>query len=270
MQYLSFGGGVDTMALLVLLARGEIEADAVLFSNVGEDSEDPATLDYVRQVAIPYAEQHNIPFHVLQKTRKDGRQDTILQTIKRPNRSIGIPARMSGSGAPGNRTCTLNFKVQVCASYAWKHGARPKKPATMLIGIALEEFSRARTDSGKSYITLAYPLIDKRLTRQDCIRIIEQEGLPVPPKSSCWFCPYRTLSNWQQMRQQRPVLFWQAVELEQFINQKRASIGKDQVWLSGALKPLDKATSELQQLSLWPAAKEEEYSCGVFACVAAA
>lgn len=271
MRYLSFGGGVDTMALLVLLAQGKIEADAVLFSNVGDDSEDPRTLAYVNEVAIPYAEAHGIPFHVLHKVRKDGSKDTVLSRITRPgSRSIGIPVRMS-NGAPGNRTCTADFKVAVCAKQAWKDGARPKKPATMLIGIALEEFSRAKTDSGKSYIKLEYPLIALRLTRADCMKIIADAGLPVPPKSSCWFCPYHRLDTWQTMRQERPDLFKKAVALEVFINEKRATIGKDQVWLSGALKPLDKATSALQQLMLWdePAKQEETYSCGAFACTVA-
>lgn len=268
MKYLSFGGGVDTMAMLVLMVQGKIERCPILFSNVGEDSEDPATLDYVRNVAMPYAAKHDIWFLELSKRRKDGSQATILQKLTGADSSIPIPVRMN-NGKPAKRNCTSDFKVQVCASFAWKHGARKQKPATMLIGIALDEFSRAKTDSGKSYINLEYPLIDQRLTRQDCIRIIEHAGLPVPPKSSCWFCPFRTLATWQKMRQERPALFSKAVELERFINEKRARRGKDQVWLSGALKPLDKATTEAKQLTLWEE-REETYSCGAFACVSAA
>ena len=76
-------------------------------------------------------------------------------------------------------------------------------------------------------------------------------GLPVPPKSSCWFCPYHKLSVWQEMRQDQPELFWKAVDLEKFINARRASLNLDPVWLTRLLKPLDQATHEYGQNSLF-------------------
>ncbi len=46
MRVISYGGGVQSTALLVLANRGEIRyVDAALFANVGDDSEDPDTLD---------------------------------------------------------------------------------------------------------------------------------------------------------------------------------------------------------------------------------
>ena len=46
MKVISYGGGVQSTAMLVLANQGAIDSvDAALFSNVGDDSEHPATLD---------------------------------------------------------------------------------------------------------------------------------------------------------------------------------------------------------------------------------
>ena len=51
---ISYGGGVQSTALVVLAATGRLgKVDAALFSNVGDDSEEPATLRYVRMVSDP-------------------------------------------------------------------------------------------------------------------------------------------------------------------------------------------------------------------------
>ena len=41
---ISFGGGVQSTALLVLASQGKIDFRTFLFANVGDDSEHPATL----------------------------------------------------------------------------------------------------------------------------------------------------------------------------------------------------------------------------------
>lgn len=61
LRIISFGGGRQTMAMLVLVASGELGAiDAAVFANVGDDSENPDTLSYLRDFAHPYAKAHGI------------------------------------------------------------------------------------------------------------------------------------------------------------------------------------------------------------------
>ena len=252
----SYGGGVQSTAALVLAVQGQLECDAFLFANVGDDSENPATLRYVHEVAIPYAMRSGVPLHELRKmrlVRGTGRREpeTVRERLMRPgSRSIGIPVRMS-NGAPGRRACTTDFKVRLIARWCREHGATPAHPAITMLGISLDEFQRMRNDSGIAYTRLAYPLVDRRMTRQDCINVIADAGLPVPPKSSCWFCPFHTLGRWREMRDREPELFAKAVALERHINDKRARLGRYQVWLSGALKPLDKAVGDASQPSLF-------------------
>lgn len=245
----SYGGGVQSTACLVLAAQGQIDYPTFLFCNVGEDSENPATLRYVHDVAMPYATAHHIDLIELQKIRQDGSIDTVWSRETRPgSRSIGIPVRMS-NGAPGNRTCTVDFKIKVCDRYLREHGAKDTG-AIVGLGISFDERLRCRyplIDEDTQWKERAYPLVDRRVDRVDCMRIITDAGLPVPPKSSCFFCPYHRMSTWQEMRQSQPELFQRACDLETYVNEKRASIGKDQVWFSDRLKPLAQATTALYQ-----------------------
>ena len=264
MRYFSYGGGVQSTAALVLAAQGKLEADAFLFANVGDDSEHPATLRYLREIAIPYAQAHGLTLEVLQRTDKHGQPVTLYGRLLSRERSIDIPVRMA-NGAPGRRSCTGDFKVKVTAKYAWHHGARANHPAVMQVGISFDERLRERSDSGISYIKLDYPLSRMGLTRQDCMNIIADAGLPIPPKSSCWFCPFHRLTTWQRMRDAEPDLFRAAVDLEKLINVRRKRIGRDAAYLTGYARPLDRVVGDAAQLALFeePA---ETYSCGAFAC----
>ena len=290
-KIVSFGGGMQSMGLLVLAAQGKIDYKTVIFCNVGEDSEYPPTLKYVHEIAMPYAEKHGIELIELRKYLKDGSVDTLFQRLTRPgSRSIGIPVRMS-TGAPSNRTCTVDFKIKIVDKWMkeriGKEAITERKKgllkaceitdmskenmpialrrvdgflkeheplAQVALGISLDEIQRVKVNMDPE--TLAwkvndFPLIRLRMSRQDCINIIADAKLPIPTRSACSFCPYHSIQKWQDMRQNEPELFQQAVDLEKTINTRRASDGLDAVWFTNKLKPLEQATSELKQESMF-------------------
>lgn len=242
----SYGGGVQSTAALVLAAQGKIDYSIFLFCNVGDDSEHPATLAYVRDVAMPYAAAQGIVMHEIFYTKRDGTQPSIYQEVMRSdNKSTDIPMRLgtgNGRGMPLKRICTNDFKISVADKWVKRHGATAAEPAIMGLGISLDEFQRMSTDDPKRpHIKKSYPLIDLRLTRQDCINIIERAGLPVPPKSSCYFCPFHTHRAWQELLDNEPELFKRVVEMERHTNRKRAALGMGPVYMHRKLLPLDEA-----------------------------
>lgn len=242
----SYGGGVQSTAALVLAAQGKIDFPVFLFANVGDDSEHPDTLRYVRDVAMPYAAANGIELQELTKMPR-GQERTLYGVLTREgSRSINIPMRMNDTGAPGTRSCTSDFKIRRIAAVQKMMGATADDPAVTGLGISLDEYQRARTDSGIAWQVLEYPLIDLRLTRQDCINIISRAGLAVPPKSSCWFCPLHSLTTWRHMKEHEPELFTKSVELEKLINDRRSMLGRDPMWLTRSLKPLDQAVQHTQ------------------------
>jgi hypothetical protein len=84
-------------------------------------------------------------------------------------------------------------------------------------------------DSGSKRIENVYPLVDERLTRNDCRAILERAGLTIPPKSSCWFCPYRSARSQAELLKQFTALREMAEELERRINEERRKRGKDEI-----------------------------------------
>jgi hypothetical protein len=244
-RVVSYGGGQDSTALLVLAAQQKIDFPTFLFANVGNDSELPATLRYVDEYAKPYAAAHGIELAVLHRTMQrgpdKGQSRTLWQQLNKPgSRSIDIPVRMA-NGAPGKRKCTGDFKIKVVGDELARRGATAENPATVGMGIALEEIGRANSRSPVPHERVVYPLLELGLRRTDCQRIILDAGLPMPPKSACFFCPFHKPEDWQEQRRNTPELFEKSCELEATLNDRRAALGKDPVYLTRFNRPLREA-----------------------------
>jgi hypothetical protein len=246
------------MAMLVLAAEGIIPHRLAIFANVGADSENPLTLDYLDEHAKPYAARHGIELVTLQKHDKHGQPVTLMGRLMSSERSIDIPMRMA-NGAPGNRNCTQTFKIGPIAAELKRRGASKSEPAELAMGISLDEYQRMRNESGFAHYTLAYPLIERRMDRAACMALIERAGLPVPPKSSCFFCPYHRLSEWQRIRKYQPEQFAQSVALERAMIERRAMLGKDAIYLTGTGRPLDEVVKETGQMDMF----EEYATCDI-------
>ncbi|RPE40231.1 3'-phosphoadenosine 5'-phosphosulfate sulfotransferase (PAPS reductase)/FAD synthetase [Streptomyces sp. Ag109_O5-1] len=240
----SFGGGQQSTALLVLAAQGKLPYRRFYFANVGADTEYPGTLRYVDEYAKPYAAQHGLEFielrRVMQNGPDKGQERTLLQEIRRPgSRSIPFPMRVA-NGMPGTRACTETYKRRLVAKETRRRGASPEHPARLAIGISVDEIGRAK-DSNIPHQTNVHPLLDLGLRRTDCQHIINAAGLPVPPKSACWFCPMKTPEQWRRMRQEEPALFAEACALEAEMIGRRAELGKDAMYMTRFGVPLAKA-----------------------------
>jgi len=244
----SYGGGVQSTAALVLAARKEIDFPLFIFANVGDDSEHPDTIDYVRSVAIPYAARNGVELVTVHGTRK-GVKETLLERLRRDRRSVRIPVRLQPSGAVARRGCTSDFKILPIERELRTRGATKENPWTMGMGISFDELQRMRTDSGSERYRIVYPLVDMRLRREDCVRIIERADMPVPPKSSCWFCPFHTLKTWGDLKRRRPDLFAQAVALEQELSARSVSIGRGNVHMTDR-GPLSHAVGDQIEMNL--------------------
>ena len=249
-RIVSYGAGVQSTALLALAAQQKIDFQLFIFANVGDDSEHPASLAYFRDHAKPFAEKHGIEMIEVQNKPQRGRfageVETLLKRLTHPDsRSLGIPVRMS-NGAPGTRSCTADFKIRPVARELKRRGATKHNPALVALGISVDEIQRAKpgVDPREPSQERTYPLLDLGIHRKDCPNIIQSVGLPVPSRSSCYFCTFHSPETWRVMRRNEPELFDKSVELEQMLNNRRTKLGKDHVYFHSALVPLDRAVDE--------------------------
>jgi hypothetical protein len=248
------------MAALVLAAEGRIDFPLFLFANVGADSERKATLRYVEEYAKPYAADHGIELVELQRVmQRTGETRTLWQDLTREgSKSLKIPVRMS-NGAPGTRSCTADYKIGVIGRELKRRGATETNKATIGIGISVDEIHRANNRRVEPHERIVYPLLDLGLRRIDCQRIVRDAGLPVPVKSSCFFCPFHRPETWHEMRREEPEEFEKACQLEELLNRRRDELGKDHVWLTRFNRPLRDAIPD--GVDLLPMFDEADGNC---------
>ncbi len=102
------------------------------------------------------------------------------------------------------------------------------------MGISFDEPRRIKQETGKwQYV---YPLFERRIMRNECVRLVLQHGWPSPPRSSCWMCPNHTASEWRRIKKENPEDFELAVIFESVIRET-----DDSLWLHSAGRPLDEA-----------------------------
>ena len=186
MKILSLGWGVQSFTLAAMSALGELEPiDAAIHADTTHDS----VLTYKFAAKwTPWLEARGV--NVITVRADD------TEVIDRKYNHTLIPA-FNNSGGMGKRQCTTNWKiVPVRRMIRTLSGG---KPVEQWIGISLDEIQRANK-SGVQYITNRFPLVEKRITRAACVTWLEKNGLEVPPKSACVFCPYHGLNNWRQTK----------------------------------------------------------------------
>lgn len=191
---LSFGAGINTVALMYLIQQHNFPLHHVVFADTGAETPDTyAIVTFARE----FYDQAKIPFHTVQHRNT---QSGLYETAQR--RRV-IPSVQW-------RWCTRDFKVKPIHRFY----ASLDRPVKQYIGIARDEVHRIRHGDNPR-ITNLYPLIDLGINRQDCQDVIAAHGGPETHKSGCYFCPFNSPSRWQQIQVRHPDLFQQALKLEE-------------------------------------------------------
>lgn len=91
---------------------------------------------------------------------------------------------------------------------------------------------RSRDRFESQGITSLYPLIEEGLGRKACKELIKDHGVPVPPKSACFFCGAQSPEEWRYLRRQHPDLFYSVQLLEERSNARRRQDGLGPAYLN--------------------------------------
>lgn len=187
MQYwLSYGGGVNSTALAVLLMQGvfpQYEPWRIVFADTG--NERPETYAYIHNVFIPWLMGHGKALELAKPI------ETVLERWER--------LRVTGSRT--HRGCTDHGKVRPIREHIEAFGG-----GIQLIGIDAGEAHRS-PDALR-------PLVDLDIDRDECEAIIHAAGLPSPGKSGCWFCPFMRVREVITLARTEPCKFERIARLE--------------------------------------------------------
>ena len=214
---ISYGGGIQSTALVVLAMRERWAIDEIVHVDL-VDAESPATREYVRYFRDWLQQEHGRDITIVERNMY---QDMLARPEFTPVLWHGKCERFMLS-----RQCTRQYKVAPLQRYLYDR--YPGECIRLMLGISVDEYHRMR-DSPAARIEHVYPLVDRRLTRWQCRDIIERAGLVVPSKSSCWFCPYRSVRSQLALVQHYPRLREMAQVLEDRINTERRLRGQDEI-----------------------------------------
>lgn len=204
MLTVAFGGGVNSTAMLLGLVERQILPDAVLFADtLGEK---PGTYEHLGRLNC-YLAPKGIAITVVRKTSMYASLEQ--ECLRRKS----LP-----SLAYGWRSCSDKWKQEPqrkwmnhnpMALEVWKAGGKVRRA----IGFGVEEGHRAKPSPEVKYENW-FPLIEWGWDREECVRVIERHGLPVPIKSACFFCPASTKPDVRKLRSENPELYERAISME--------------------------------------------------------
>lgn len=192
--------------------------------------------------------------------RKNLYKDLLNAENSTGQRFSSIPAfTKNDDGSVGmlRRQCTNEYKIQVVDDAIRDlYGLKPnqRRPATEVWhGITLDEMERMSIPDSAWKIN-TYPFIGyaaskknqgykidicEQKTRADAMAWYVKNNLPIPPKSSCVFCPFQSDKKWYDMKINEPKDFAAAVKIDKAIRNSSKKGTNNPIYLSRSCKPLD-------------------------------
>jgi hypothetical protein len=219
LRVISLGAGVQSTTMALMAARSEIGPmpDCAIFADTGwEPKQVYKHLEWLIS-ELPF------PVHIV--SAGNIRDDAVAGTTKRSGRFAAIPwfvRNPDGSEGMGRRQCTTHYKIEPIRRKvrALLGGKTPKGGCEQWIGISTDEALRMRP-SRVQYTINRWPLIERGISRADCLAWMAAQGYPTPPKSACIGCPFHNAQQWREIKAD-PVAWRDAVEVDEAI--------RDQTW----------------------------------------
>jgi hypothetical protein len=221
-KILSYGGGLDSFAMLLdAIRRGELP-DVAIFVDVADGSPDrdpqdpgewPGTYRHIRETVMPLCAKLGIGFVWLTSEDYPIRDARSLFSWLWARKQIPV------SGP--NRLCTTIAKVE--RFERWAKDTYGGQELEVWIGFDAAELDRVANDPnqgkrGRKAIAWRrnrFPLVEQGLCRCRCQELVEAAGYPVPRKSACTFCCYATKADFRTLRAELPETFALVAELEE-------------------------------------------------------
>jgi hypothetical protein len=226
----SYGGGVQSAAIAVLIAQGKLpRPERIVMADTGR--EPVSTWRYLGEHIQPLLATAGLKVeivpHSLSKVDLYGHNGDLL-----------IPAFTDTGKLP--TLCSNEWKRRPILRYLRTVGYGPAKPIRLWIGISIDEVERAKPGR-EVWVEHWWPLLfDAPTRRSECITLVESAGLPTPPRSSCVMCPHRQNVEWNELSDEE-LLYVEQLEKE--LQSRHPGI-----WLHRSKKPirdaLVKATEE--------------------------
>jgi 3'-phosphoadenosine 5'-phosphosulfate sulfotransferase (PAPS reductase)/FAD synthetase len=230
----SYGLGRDSTAMLIKLAQLGIRPEIIIHADTGAEKDStyaylPIMNAYLRSIGFP-----EITIVKLHRNRDRNFETHLFR--------LGI----FGSLTYGSHKCSATWKIDAIEAHLKtrrdvREAKRQGRTIVRAIGFeAGEEYRASRQEKKKKEqqenscknggaFTLNHdseyatwlPLIELAIDFDSVLDTIWREGLPIPPKSSCYFCAGMRQIEVYQLSQTEPHKFFRALVLERLAQRNR-------------------------------------------------
>ncbi len=209
--FLSWSGGKDSSASIVLAYEKGIHLDGVVFSEVMFDhsrnisGENPQHIKWVYETAIPIIEKMGYPVNIVRS-----KEDYLSLFNHRISGSKVAERNGKKAGWLLGGMCAANSRLKVRPIIDFFKNVGDYM---QFIGIAVDEPERLKRLKPNCRSLLA----ENGITESDTYKICREYGLLSPNyenrcRGGCWFCPNCSLKDFALLKKQYPEL-WAELEI---------------------------------------------------------
>ncbi len=258
---LSLGAGVQSTALYLMFARGEItpQIDAAIFADTQEEPDAVYRhLEWLQSIGGP---------PILVRTAGKLGDDLVNGRNSTGGRFASIPAFTKDEEEKVGvlrRQCSKEYKTEVVERAIRREvlGMVPKQRVPkgikvyQYIGMSFDEMGRAGRVQAifkakrVKWSVPVFPLIERYMTRANCLDWLADKVPHETPRSACTFCPYHNDHEWDRLKREDPAGWARALEVDSALRRPGIVLNRNleqQMYLHRSCQPLG-----LVQLDLSP------------------
>lgn len=222
----SCGGGTQSAAIAALIVSGELpKPDAAVIADTAREASE--TWRYYDRFLRPALRDVGVDL-----VRLAHEYWSTVDLFGGEERTTALMPMFTNQGGLGQtrKYCSNEWKQRPVERYLRSIGL---SGGDMWIGFTIDEIHRMRGFDPTAKWQHTYPLIERRMSRSDCIATVLAMGWDSPPRSACWMCPYRSDAEWRHLKRTDPNDFERAVRLERAVQQVDSGL-----WLHRSCLPL--------------------------------
>ena len=211
----SFSGGKDSTAMLLMMIEKRMPIDCVLWADTG--MEFPEMYRHVERLDKLLYEQRGI--RITKLKHPQGFEWLMFESPKKKPKAIerrirnGMPVKGNGWPKIRVRWCTGLLKLQLIEKEVRRLKSQYNADDVQYVGIAYDERQRCK---GKEY-----PLVKWKITEKQALQYCYEHGFDwdglyrIYHRCSCWCCPFQRIGELRKLRVHHPELWRRLLEMDE-------------------------------------------------------
>lgn len=215
---ISYGGGTQSTAMLLMLLKNNINIDEILFADT--QNEEQAIYDQIEIVNEYLKDHYNKSITIISSSSLIEDQIKFYKgQLKRVDHIPFWLVDQNGNlGKMPFSQCSIAYKINPIRRYIRKKYGSAQ--INMYIGYSVDEITRVKDSKFKNTIH-HFPLINWNMTKYDCINYVKDHLGFIPKSSVCYMCFANDFERVYQTFLNDPIRWQKILELDEVLDNQK-------------------------------------------------